>query len=67
MKNFLKNKKKTQLSFPFTMKRWKGVMCDVIKIRLKISIITRSGRENQPLNIKTAVERPIFKLGLPKF
>ena len=28
---------------------------------------TRSGKGNQPLNIKTAVERPILKLGLPNF
>ncbi len=37
-------------------------MCDVIKIHLK-----RSGKGNQPLNIKTAVERPISKQGLPNF
>ena len=42
-------------------------MCDVIKIRLKRRIATRSGKGNQPLNIKTAVERPILKLGLPNF
>ena len=30
-------------------------------------IATRSGKENQPLNIKTAVERPILKLRLPNF
>ncbi len=35
-------------------------MCDVIKIRLKRRNATRSGKRNQPLNIKTAVERPIF-------
>ncbi len=34
-----------------------SVMCDVIKIRLKIRIATRSGKGNQPLNIKTAIER----------
>ncbi len=44
-----------------------SVMCDVIKIRLKRRTATRSGRGNQPLNIKTAVGRPILKLGLPKF
>ena len=44
-----------------------SVMCDVIKIRLKRRIATRSGKGNQPLNIKTAVERPILKLGLPNF
>ena len=42
-------------------------MCDVIKIRLKRRIATRSGKGNQPLNIKTAVEGPILKLGLPNF
>ncbi len=44
-----------------------SVMCDDIKIRLKRRIATRSGKGNQPLNMKTAVERPILKLGLPKF
>ena len=42
-------------------------MCVVIKIRLKRRIATRSGKGNQPPNIKTAVERPILKLGLPNF
>ncbi len=42
-------------------------MCDVIKIRLKGRDATRSGKGNQQLNIKTAVERPILKLGLPNF
>ena len=42
-------------------------MCDVIKIRLKRRIITRSGKGNQPLNIKTDVKRPILKLGLSFF
>ena len=37
-------------------------MCDVIKIRLKQKIATRSRKGNQPLNIKTAVEGPILKL-----
>ncbi len=37
-------------------------MCDVINIRLK-----RSEKGKQPLNIKTAVERAILKLGLPNF
>ena len=36
-----------------------SVMCDVIKIRLKRRIVTRSGKGNKPLNIKTAVELPI--------
>ena len=40
-------------------------MCDVIKIRLKRRIATRSGKGNQLLNIKIAVERQILKLGLP--
>jgi len=42
-------------------------MCDIIKIRLKRRIATKSEKENQPLNIKTAVERPILKLVLPIF
>ncbi len=42
-------------------------MSDVIKIRLKRRIATRSGKGNQPLNIKTAVKRPILKLGLTNF
>ena len=42
-------------------------MCDVIKIRLERVIATRSGKENQPLNINTAVERLILNLGLPNF
>ncbi len=41
-----------------------SVMCDVIKIRLKIRIV--GGKGNQLLNIKTAVERPISKVGLPR-
>ena len=44
-----------------------SVTCDVIKIRLKRRIATRSGKGNQPLNIKIAVERPILGLGLPNF
>ena len=40
-------------------------MCDVIKIRLNRRIATRSGKGNQPLNIKTAIERLILKLGYP--
>ena len=42
-------------------------MCDVIKIRLKRRDAMRSGKGKQPLNFKTAVERPILKLGLPDF
>ena len=42
-------------------------MCDVMKIRLKRRDATRSGKRHQPLNIKTAVELPILKLGLPNF
>ena len=42
-------------------------MYDVIKICLKRRIATRSRNETQPLNIKTAVERSILKLGLPNF
>ncbi len=44
-----------------------SVICDVIKIRLKRSIVTRSGKGNKPLNIKTDVELPTLKLGLPNF
>ena len=42
-------------------------MCDVIKIHIKRRIATRSEKGNQPLNIKTDVERPILKLELPNF
>ncbi len=42
-----------------------SVICDVINISLKRRIATRSGKGNQPINIKTAIERPILKLGLP--
>ncbi len=37
-------------------------MYDFIKIRPKRRIGTRSGKENQQLNIKTAIEWPILKL-----
>ncbi len=42
-------------------------MCDLIKIRPKRRITTRTGKGNKPLNIKTDVELPILKLGLPNF
>ena len=42
-------------------------MCDVIKICLRKRITTRIGKGNQLLNIKTAVEWTILKLGLPNF
>ena len=42
-------------------------MCDVIRIGLKRRIATRSEKGNQPLIIKTAVERPILKQGLQNF
>ena len=42
-------------------------MYDVMKIRLKRRIATRSGKGNQPLNIKKGVEWPILKLGYPNF
>ena len=42
-------------------------MCDVINLRLKGWIAMRSGKGNQPLNIKTAVDWLILKLGLPNF
>ena len=44
-----------------------SVMCDVIKVRLKRRIATRSGKGNQPLNIETAIEQPILKLGYQNF
>ncbi len=44
-----------------------SVMCDVINILLKRRIATRSGKGNQQLNMKTSIERPILKLGLPNF
>ncbi len=40
-------------------------MCDVINIRLKRRLATRSGKGNQQLYIKTAIERPILRLGYP--
>ena len=42
-------------------------MCDFIKIRLKRRDEMRSRKGNLPLNIKTAIERPILKLGLTNF
>ncbi len=42
-------------------------MCAAIKICLKRRHASRIGNENQLLNIKTYVERPILKLGLPIF
>ena len=42
-------------------------MCDVIKKRPKRRIATRKEKGNRPLNIKTAVKRPILKLRLPDF
>ncbi len=39
-----------------------SVMCDVIQIRLKRMIATKSWKGNLPPNIKTDVERPILKL-----
>ena len=53
--------------FTTSIEALERVMCDVIKIRQKRRIATRSGKGNQPLNIKTAVERPILKLRLPNF
>ncbi len=43
------------------------VMCDVIKISLNRRIATRSRKGNQPLIVKTPVQRSILKLGLPNF
>ena len=42
-------------------------ICDVINIRLKRRDALRNGIGNQSLDIKTAVERPISKLGIPNF
>ncbi len=42
-------------------------MCDVIKKHIIGRIAMRSGKGNQPINIETAVERPILKLGLRNF
>ena len=39
-----------------------GDMCVVIKICLKRKDATRNRKENQPPNIKTAVEQLIFKI-----
>ena len=49
------------------LKALESGMCDVIKIRLKRRIATRNGKGNQPLNIKTDVERQILKLELTNF
>ncbi len=38
--------------------------CVTLKNSLKRRDAMRSGKGNQPLNIKTALERPILKLGL---
>ncbi len=45
----------------------KSVICDVIKIRVRRRDATINRKGNQPLNIKTGVERPILKLGLSNF
>ena len=50
-----------------TLEALESVLCDVIKIPLESWDATRSGKGNQLLNIKTTVERPILKLGLPNF
>ena len=42
-------------------------MCDVTKIRPKRRKATRCEKGKQPLIIKTALERPILKLGYPNF
>ncbi len=44
--------------FKVDLEALESVMCDVIKISLKRRIATRSRKGNQPLKIKTAVERP---------
>ncbi len=45
-------KKDIILNFVVGKKELESVMCDVIKIRIKRRIVTRSGKGNQPLNIK---------------
>ena len=37
------------------------------KLRLISRDASRIGKGKQPLNIKTDVERPVLKLGLPNF
>ena len=44
-----------------------SVMCDVIKIRLKRRIVTRSEKGKQPLNIKTAVRAANFKTRITNY
>ncbi len=49
----------------FNAEALENVMCDVKKTCLKGRYATKSGNVNQPLNIKTAVDRSVLKLGLP--
>ncbi len=48
------------------MEALESVMCDVIKIRLKRRIKTRSGKGNQPLNINSC-KAANFKTRITKF
>ncbi len=52
--------KKLQQNRTLNLEALESVMCDVIKIRLKRRDASRNRKGNQPLNIKTTVERPIF-------
>ncbi len=67
MSDSLSDRHNYKKELPRHTKLLESVTCDVIKIRLKRWIATRSGKGNQPIDIKTAVERPILKLGLPNF
>ena len=62
----ISNKRLNRLSSLF-YEALESVMWDDLKIRSKRRIATRSGKGKQPLNIKTAVERPILKLRLQNF
>ncbi len=67
---YLLTKKCTKFIYFKTYNKFEALesgMCEVMKIRLKRRIVARSGRGNQLLDIKTAVERPILKLGLRNF
>ncbi len=55
---------KNKYVLTYVGKALESVMCEVIKICIKRRIAARSSKGNQPLNIKTDVERPILKLGL---
>ncbi len=52
---FLKVKQKILYKSILKLEALESGMCDVMKIRLKRRDATRSGKENQTLNVKTAV------------